>query len=198
MKIINSMINIIIKKIKSMRKISSFLEIIDLISDDTLVVLDIDDTIIKYKDATRTWWKSRYDHHSNLSNDQNVINLNVQLEWKNLIKISDPEFVDEVGLKQLYKKIKETRNTDLIYLTARDETIKQLTEQHFNFLDLEHISNINYTAGGNKGEHLENIIRQQYPDKNNYIFVDDFEHNIRHMKEACTYNVQCCKFINPE
>lgn len=181
-----------------MRKISSFLEIIDLISDNTLVVLDIDDTIIKYKDATKEWWKSRYAYHSNLSDDPVLLDLTVQLEWKNLIKISEPEFVDEIGLKQLYKKIKETHNTDLIYLTARDESIKQITEQHFKFLDLEHASNINYTAGGNKGEYLDNIIRQQHSDKRHFIFVDDYEHNIRHMKEACTYNVQCCKFINPE
>ena len=177
-------------KIKSWQE---FADNIDSIDDDTLLVCDIDDTLLQ----PDTWIGSTewFDWQCNLLQNEPMSKYLVASSFKKLIKI----------LYQLYQNIKMVpcessiveqnilHKFDTIFLTARDACTHDITETHLKshftwtaphieafqnkIPGTKFINGIGYTSGQNKGELLFHILKH-LPKYKRVIFVDDKLDNI--------------------
>ena len=145
------------------------------IYQNALIVFDIDDTVLGYKEISHDYFYKQLTHHKKYSSCENTIMNNAVNDWFNLVKQSTPHHMDEVGFVDLIKEINDN-NSNHLFLTARNPRFKDITEKHLNKIKINH-KNIYYVAGGNKGEILKDIIKD-YPEYNKIIFIDDMEKNL--------------------
>jgi uncharacterized HAD superfamily protein len=155
---------------KMNKEIKNYDEII--INEDTLVMLDIDNTVIKFKSLYKNWWKE------NEVNNKNLIE-----EWIKIITEEEPIMLDFDKYMDLLTKIKDT-NSDIIYITARNENLNELTYQQLTscgiFLNREQI---HYSYP--KGIKIKSLLEQSKKYKK-YIFVDDHLDNIEDVQKHLT------------
>lgn len=164
------------------------------ISNPSLLVFDIDETILYYKSIKHDWWKNISDSHFYILGDRFKADMLTYVSWYNEICKSIPLHTDEIGMKNLLVRSKEHK-CKIIFITARKEDSHEITVKHLNELGIEH-DEIYYTnMVGNKGEVLNKIICDKYPDYNEYVFVDDLENNLLQVKEHISKEVICYKFV---
>jgi hypothetical protein len=145
------------------------------IYDNTLIVFDIDDTVLGYKEFSHNYFHNQLKYHKkNISCNNTVMN-NAVNDWFNLVQKSTPHHMDEDGFYELMHKI-HNNNSEHLFLTARNPRFKDITERHLHKIKINH-KNIYYVAGGNKGEILKDIIKD-YSEYNKLIFIDDMEKNL--------------------
>lgn len=145
----------------------------------SLIVLDIDETIMAFPNITKIWWKDTFDKNfANTSNKKLAESLTIE-DWKNHVSQNNPYLLDENQFNKFMKKINQT-NCELVLLTARNKKITDLTHKHLYHCNID-INRNNVFHNENKGEALANIINM-YPEINNIIFVDDFEKNLLSVK----------------
>jgi len=160
-----------IKHIKSFNQIP--------ITKNSLIVLDIDETIMAFPSITNLWWRETYEKHFEITNDKKIArNLSIY-DWREHVKITKPYLLDEIKLKKFLGKIKE-KFCALVLLTARDPTMMKITQTHISHCKLD-ISPEQVIHNENKGDALALIV-QSYPEITNIIFVDDFEKNLIDVK----------------
>ena len=107
-----------IKHIKSFNQIP--------ITKNSLIVLDIDETIMAFPSITNLWWHETYEKHFEITNDKKIArNLSIY-DWREHVKITKPYLLDEIKLKKFLGKIKE-KFCPLVLLTARDPTMMKIT-----------------------------------------------------------------------
>ena len=169
-----------------MIEINSYKEI-DIIPN-SLIVFDIDDTLIKFNELGKTWWNAEMIKNKSLYNGDETKTRNATLKsWIEHIQIYDPVHInkadfDEVLLKAL------ARRCHIIFLTARDPSISHLTELHlnkcgisYNYRDLYHSEN--------KGAALKQILREErFQPYEHIIVVDDMLHNLVNINDTIKSN----------
>lgn len=164
-----------IKHINSFSKINP-------IKPNTLVVLDIDDTIMSFPNIDKEWWNETY---TNLYYyDKKNAYKQTSLLWLDRIVKSKPSLIDKKNLNNFLEQIK-INNCELIFLTARDVNISEITIKQLNECNL----NVNPTKifySREKGKELEYIVKNLYPNIKNIIFVDDLIENL--INVAYTFN----------
>ena len=160
-----------------MNKIKSFFEVAEVgDKDDTLVVLDIDETILYYDGVTKQWWRdisnevfqSCYTFYSAASE--------LNKRWEMEIANKSPIHTDEEGLKNLLATYR------CIFLTARAEMEVQ-TQKEFKHLGIP-FKNVYFCGDENKGTVLSSILLQQEREVKHVIFIDDKQHNCDNVQEA--------------
>lgn len=146
------------------------------LKEKSLIMVDIDDTILKYKHLNKLWWKNTFEKHYNETlnyDESDRLTLNM---WKKLIHDAEPQYVDKSGIFDLFERAKKY-NCKIIFLTARCETLKTITINHLNKLELC-IDEIYFTPNVEKGIILKKLKDGVYNEYEHTICIDDHEPNL--------------------
>lgn len=164
------------------------------LEEKCLLVLDIDETVLKYKDINRKWWDNKLAYYYNIYNDYRIADSHAFEDWKAYIHDNLPEHTDEDGIFDLIDRA-EKLNCDIIFLTARSYYLDKITEAHLSHLGI-HEQIVHYATGKNKGILLNEIIKNDYDHHKTIIFIDDMDKNLNAVKtEIDDKHVICLKFV---
>lgn len=163
------------------QQINSFNQI--LITEKSLVVLDIDETIMAFPSITKSWWRETFEKYfAETNNKKQADNLTLH-EWRSHVAKAKPYLLDESKLKKFFKDI-ENKSCPLVLLTARDKSMEEITRQHISHCELD-ITHEQIIHDENKGDALAEIV-QSYPEISSIIFVDDYEKNLQSVQTRFT------------
>lgn len=166
-----------------MKKIKNYDEIN--VEPNTLVILDIDNTLIKFNSMGKTWWKDRIEHYKQHT-DAETANKLVYDDWEVTLNIEIPEPLDCDKYQDLLERIKMT-NSKLMLLTARDINLKDITINQLNDCGIQ-IKDVHHSYP--KGKKVKELYEQYKYD--NIIFVDDHLDNVEDVElEMKEYNIEC-------
>lgn len=176
----------------SFLEISSFLEIADLIDKDTLVVLDIDETIMEYTGVNNDYWWNLFNFYFEKLKDYDLAEEAAEKEWNELVVKSKPKHTDREGINKLFEKIKE-HSALFIFVTARNSAMSVETMTHFEHLGFPKDAWIFYDSN-EKGPRLKTILKM-FPHlvKPKIIFVDDLDVHLISMERTFGPLVKCFK-----
>lgn len=163
------------------KNIKNYDEII--IKNNSLIILDIDETIIKFNTINSTWWNDIKKYYELYHNKEKADNLALQ-DWINIISNEKPELLDEELFLDLLNRI-ELTNSKLILLTARDQTLNEITIQNIKDCNINIDSNNIYHSYPKGLKVLELYNSHNY---NNIIFVDDKLDNIKDVQDKLKNN----------
>lgn len=146
----------------------------------SLVVFDIDDTVINFPDYDINWWaakKSIYERSMTIEEaDRATLH-----DWRAAVKEIDPQPIDKDGFLQFYAQAKAA-GCDIIFLTARSEELKELTHRHLKNSLMECAEDHVFFAE-DKGPALVRLLSQRRPYPH-IIFVDDLVKNHESVRQA--------------
>lgn len=177
-----------------MSLISSFNEVD--IKPNSLVIVDIDETTLKYDEVNELWWQrvfdSFYDIHKHYDKSY-------QLSydyWYDFVAKNLPEHTDYDGFVNMVKRV-NNNNSEIIFVTARNTDMKQITIDHLKHVNIDTDKyEIYFTSQGKKSPIIQELFNKR--DKTNIIFVDDAPHNHEDVKLHFGDKVYCYKFqMNP-
>jgi hypothetical protein len=106
-------------------------------------------------------------------------------DWIKIISNCDPELVDDkihYFIDSLYEN-----NCKIILLTARNEILRNATNEHIDKLNLN-VDKNNIYFNGDKGDELLRIITHNYPEIRNIIVIDDLEENLIDVQQKLENN----------
>ena len=166
----------------------------------SLVVLDIDETTLKYCDVEPGWWKETFHYYYEIHNCHDTAEELCLDLWKEKIGSTLPAHTDEKGFFDLVRYCKDNE-CELIMVTARNDSLKGITHEHLNYLNIYDIE-VYFACGGNKGHLIRDIIghvniTHDIPLHKPYdqiIFIDDLEQNLKDVKDTFGEGVDCYKF----
>ena len=144
---------------------------------DALIVLDIDETILKFKDINQEWWVVNYNEHYKLYDIKTAREL-VLNKWIEIISCTQPKILDESKFNKLLNKA-SLLNCKIVFLTARDPILSQITKQNLNSCNITINPNDIYYSK-TKGTELMRILNK-YPLIKDIIFVDDVIYNLENV-----------------
>jgi hypothetical protein len=164
------------------------------INDKTLVVCDIDDTLLRYEVS----WQYFFNKFMKEFNNCQIAESRANSEWYFYTKLNKCFLVDKGGFINFMKKIQQT-NSDLIFLTARIGISHPYTIENFNQIGLDHTKHdIHYSHTTSKGlylhEQLYKYRNYDYSQFKKIVFIDDALHNILDMNHYLPY-VECYHFL---
>lgn len=156
-----------------MRTINSFHQVEEEITHKSLVILDIDDTVLTHPGITREWFDNRCLDYLNQGYPEDQAYTLAIRDWTNAVNSTTPVMTDEKGLKSLYTKCLQT-DSNIIFLTARDPKLKEFTEAQ---LDMYNIRFGPIYHSEQKGEFIRRYLSlvNYY---HNVIFIDDQDYNL--------------------
>ena len=157
-----------------------------------LLVLDIDETILKYDGICKQWWKDRFAYHHAIHNNYDLADSLCLKDWKEYIKLTLPSHTDADGFFDLIKRANKL-TCKVMIVTARDDQIKEITHEHLNYLNVTDID-VYFVAGGNKGLLIDRVISENSQNYDGINFVDDMDHNLHDVKNHFGDKVTCYKF----
>lgn len=145
---------------------------------NSLIVLDIDETLIKFEHVDKKWWKTEFDaiystNRNYILTEQMVLN-----KWLNIVSNSKPSLVDNC-IHQFIQNAEQT-NCKIVLLTARNNSLFELTLRHLAEVGLN-FSHIYFNE--NKGQELTKIITNEFVSYKNIIVVDDLVANLLDIEE---------------
>ena len=144
-------------------KLSSFRDVE--IPHNSLVVLDIDDTVIKFEEMGRNWWAQK---------EAEVGREETMRIWVENAHVFNPVLTEPKMVPEFIDRVCEA-GAHLIFLTARSAELKTLTEFHLRSCGINtDIQKIYYSQ--DKGECLKSIVLTG--GFKQVVFIDDMEHNI--------------------
>jgi len=163
-----------------MKHVNSF-KFINII-DNSLIVIDIDNTIFKNKVLfDKLWWKLKYEQYYNISHDHNLANNFVFQNWIELLKKNPPELLDDICLFEFLDNAKK-HNCNIVLLSSRNAYLEQITLFHIKYFGIDKfIDDVYFNI--KKGPELLKI-SQKYISCKNIIIVDDLYENILDMQKA--------------
>lgn len=156
------------------KEITTFFDV--KIRKNSLIMIDIDDTILKYEHLDKQWWKNTFNTHYEISKNYDVSDQYTLNLWKSEIHKSYPLHVDKSGIFDLFERAKY-ENCKIIFLTARCSTLKEITIKHLNELEI-FIDDIYFTPNVEKGIILKKIKTEIYGKYLHTICIDDIDSNL--------------------
>ena len=164
---------------------------------NSLVVLEIDDTIINFPELGKEWWKNTFDNYFKIYNDIDKADNETLEEWINHVRVMKPEMINKESFETFIKNVFENQ-CELVLVTARQVKIKDLTESHLKHCEfIIDSSNIYYST--NKGDEINNILEKRFTNIKNIIFVDDMIKNLTDALkkiDQTKYNLYMYNFIH--
>jgi hypothetical protein len=143
---------------------------------NSLLVFDIDETIMSFEDIDEGWWKKTFDKYYEQTQDYDMADELSLREWVDHISNSKPKVLDEFNFIFLVELAKQN-DCEIIMLTARRKFLFDITISHLAHCKVDIDSDSVY-FNENKGTELLNIVTNKYPNISNIIFIDDIEHNL--------------------
>jgi hypothetical protein len=167
-----------------MAKLDSFRDVS--IPPNALVVLDIDDTTLKFEEMGRQWWAKK---------EAEVGREETMRIWVENAHIFTPVLTEPYELPKFMNRMFEA-GAHLVFLTARSAELRELTELHLSGCGISIDSQYVYFSR-EKGECLKSIVLSG--GFKHVIFIDDMEHNvesvIKALEPVCSvaaYHFQAC------
>jgi hypothetical protein len=157
--------------------ISSFKSVLR--KENSLYVIDLDDTLFYYPNLGKKWWNERMEYKMTYENKTfKQADHELFYDWEAEVPKSQAVYTDEIESKKLFEDCKSL-NSDVIFLTARYDRLEEITKKHINQL----YPNLNYPVFFSnekpKGEKLREIFNEKKID-NKYEtihFIDDLTRN---------------------
>lgn len=146
----------------------------------SLVVFDIDDTVINFPDYGFKWWAEKKDFYERSMTIEEADRATLH-DWRAAVKAVDPQPIDKEGFLQFYTQAK-VAGCDVIFLTARSEELKDITHRHLKHALMECADDHVFFAE-DKGPALVRILSQRRP-YHHIIFVDDLVKNHESVRQA--------------
>ena len=157
---------------------------------DCLYVLDFDETVAYFDNINRDWWKARFQHHYTAHGDAPLADKLALQDWAKHISFAgtDVHHVDKQGFDNIVSYVQADPGSHLIILTARDISLKDVTEGHLSTISPNHSIDIIFSSGGNKGLKLNEYLKAKSTGNRyeNIIFVDDLHKNLVDFKGVHT------------
>lgn len=163
------------------------------IPENSLVLCDIDDTVLVFPKYTDAFYKEAYDYYTTIGYNTKMADKLVKRDWELYSSFKKPSITDKDGFFYLLEQIEKT-SSKLYFLTARSDTSHQKTIN-----DLKHVNidcskiQIYYTNAALKGNYIKNNI--DLLDYNHIIFIDDNDHQLENVKKEIPL-ISCYKFIH--
>ena len=156
-----------------------------IVLNNTLVCIDLDETIIHFPNVNQTWWEKTKKMY-NLLNDTTSDEM-VYRDWISIIYNNIPTLLDEKQFNNLMERVKNTRSK-LVIITARNIKLEEITHKHLMECNIN-ISDIYFS---NKKGDIVNQIKRLH--NGPIIFIDDLIKNINDVKninpEVITYHMK--------
>ena len=169
--------------------VSSFVDV--KIQPETLVLCDIDETLLKFETIDRTWWKTGFEKHYQKTQDYEIADVLILEEWKNVVMETDPTHTDLEGFKIMLDRIHKTKS-QLLFVTARSADLKEVTKEHFKTLGVSS-DEIYFCGTASKGEVIQQSIEL---DKHKHVvFIDDHISNIEAVQDVFGSRITCYQFV---
>jgi hypothetical protein len=148
------------------------------IPNNSLVVLDVDDTVVRFEEMGRGWWAMR-ENELTLLHGKKIARDIVMREWIHGAHIYTPILTDPDEFPGFLQRVFDA-GAHLIFLTARSEELRQLTEFHLTSNGINVQSSQIYFAR-EKGVALKSIVQSN--GFSNVVFIDDMEHNLESVQK---------------
>ena len=157
-----------------------------------LVVLDIDDTVMYFKELGRAWW-AKAEAELTLIHGREKAREEVMRQWVIGAHVYKPILTDPDDFPTFLTRVFDA-GAHLVFLTARSPDLRQLTEFHMSSCGITVESERIYFSR-EKGAALKSIVRSG--GFSQVVFIDDMEHNIesvlselKGVAEVATYHFQ--------
>lgn len=161
------------------------------IQHNTLVLCDIDDTVLAFDKIDKHWWRERFAYYYTRNGDYDFSDQAVLKEWIYLIKTQAPVPVDTDGFINFMEKLVQT-NSRIIFVTARTSELVDVTIKHLYHIGITN-PDVHYVGDMPKGDYIKNAI--SFTDFDNIIFIDDLEQNINSVERVFGDTVHKYLFI---
>jgi len=132
---------------------------------NTLVIMDLDETIIQFRGINETWWQ----YYKRTKGE-----LLAYREWLKHISKTLPELLDSIEFSRLMNRIQQT-NSRMVILTARSIKLCELTLQQLTHCNI-HLPLEDIYFSDKKGK-ITHDLKKRYA-YSNIVFVDDKKNNI--------------------
>ncbi len=157
------------------KKITSFKQI-EISNKKTLIICDIDDTVLKYKKSFSYFLDDMYQ----FPGETDLKNIHKDtLAFYQMYKIIQPEDIEHTDYKGYCEMLQKlSPESGLIFLTARTTPSEQMTRQQFNIIGIDEPKrDIYYTDNKcSKGEYMKKFMN--FSGWDDIIFIDDSEQQI--------------------
>ena len=150
------------------------------LTKQSLIFLDIDETLYYYKDITPEWWNKTLNYYSyNLPKyDKETVKTLSLKDWAYYVFYHNPIFTDEPGFYNLLKQVRET-NSKIIFVTAREKHFEYITKKDFSYLNMPYENyDIFHLSGQSKGKKIKEQILLNIKKYYNFYFIDDMQDNL--------------------
>lgn len=147
--------------------------------ENTLYVIDIDDTLIRFRELGKIWWNHIYSAYViEYKGEHHQARWATLKTWMEKIYMYKPYPISLWSFQALQEKVKEN-GSELILLTARDASLRAITEQNLKdcFID---IPSDKIYFNEEKGKAIKEIVLQGGYSK--VIFVDDMPKNLEDVR----------------
>jgi hypothetical protein len=148
------------------------------IPENSLVLCDIDETVIVFENIDSDWWKRRFEFHYEKNNDYVQADEKSLIDWVDYIQNNKPHATDPGGFNRMIERI-EKKRSKLHFITARNKNLENLTKEHIEYLGMSEFGEfpIHHVGVNNcKGKYiLDNFDLSFY---RNILFIDDLKENI--------------------
>ena len=152
-----------------------------IILPNTLVIMDLDETIIQFRGIHETWWQYYKRHKGDLLTYR---------EWLKHISKTLPEMLDSIEFTRFMNIIQKT-NSRMVILTARSIKLCELTLQQLTYCNI-HLPLDDIYFSEKKGK-VTHDLKKKYA-YSNIVFVDDKKENIDDVKlwnpEVTCYHIR--------
>lgn len=162
--------------------------------ENCLYILDIDETMLTFKGMSTGWWKKMFNKNLRETND---VEYSGSLTIKQFIQVITSEFptgTDVEGFWELHRWCEQS-NGKVIFLTARPEKIREITENQLKSVYEGLNPEVHFAS--DKGNKLKELSK----DWENIVFVDDKIHNLTDVKalnpEVSCYQFEPKKYLTP-
>lgn len=159
-----------------LKKIVEYLNHLRHSHNKILVALDIDETILFFEELDTKWWSITFNDNYKTLKCSDKSDKQTLKDWQKLIGIHKPKMVDFVNFNTILNTCLENEHIDIVFITARDKSITDVTLQHFEQLGIPTHLPIVFCGSSNKGKALSKYIENI--DIHHIIFADDIKHNI--------------------
>uniref|UniRef100_A0A6C0JLX0 FCP1 homology domain-containing protein n=1 Tax=viral metagenome TaxID=1070528 RepID=A0A6C0JLX0_9ZZZZ len=153
-------------------KITNYDQIV--VQDDTLLVMDFDETIIHYPYINSNWWGDTSAEYA--KKDPETAEKNTYNDWMDIIIKHKARMLDEEEFSKLLLLVKNTNST-IVIVTARHNRLTRLTYNELN--DCGIYNNIEEVYFSNKKGLTVKKIKHNHK---HIVFVDDKLSNINDVK----------------
>ena len=178
---------LIILKTNSFEKIN--------IKPNSLILCDIDDTLLRYKFNLEYFYKKTHDFLISINDylDETDTKNIAENEFDDYRLLNEPYHTDKEGWENFTNRLKET-NSKLIFITARSKEFTEKTKQQFTQ------NNVNYDEYDVHYTFEHKMSKASYIEKHiningysNVYFIDDHEYTVKNVKKTFP-NIICYLF----